>query len=110
MPHKYNDISETRGRSELCQPHAKNEKAIDALLQPATGFQITRSRRHPLNGSGVRAWLECLQEKQAARIIFCVPPDLYPTYKKQVAVNLDVQKYPFRQYVMKIDLVAPESA
>ena len=110
FPHVYNNMSETRGRSELCRPYARNEKGIAALLQPATGFHITRNQHRPLNGSGVRAWIDGLQEKQAARIIFCVPSKLYSTFKKQDAVNLNLQRYPFQQYVMKIDLCVPESA
>ena len=104
VPHEYNDLSETCGKSQLCRPSARTEKAIDALLQPATGFQITCSRCHPLDGSGIRAWMDCLQNRQAARMIFCVPTDLFSSYKAQNTDNLDVHKYPFQQYVMGIDL------
>ena len=79
-------------------------KAIDALLQPYTGVQITRSLNHLLNGSGIRAWLACLK-KEAARISFCVPAGLYSRYKKQSAVNLALE-YHCKQYVVKIDVDA----
>ena len=108
-PHKYRQPSETTGKSGLCRPSARNEKAIDALLQPYTGFQITRSLHHPLNRSGIRAWLACLKRKEAARIIFCVPAGLYSRYKKQSAVDL-APGYCFKQYVIKIDVDVFESA
>ena len=108
IPHKYNKLSETIGKSELCRPSARNAKAIDALLQPNTGFQITCSSHHPLNGNGIRAWLGCLEKKDAARIVFCVPSGLYSSYKRQNAVKL-AAKYHFEQYVLKIDVNLYES-
>ena len=107
-PHKYSELSETIGKSELCWPSARNFKAIDALLQPNTGFQITCSSHHPLNGNGIRAWLGCLEKKDVARIIFCVPSGLYSSYKKQNAVKL-AAKYHFERYVLKIDVTVHES-
>ena len=103
-PYLYSRISETSGRSELCWPSARNARATDAVLQPHTGFQITRSPHHPLHGSGIRAWMGCLGERDTARIIFCVPAGLYSKYEKQDAVSVNVQKYHFEQYVVKIDV------
>ena len=107
-PHKYSQLSEAIDKSDLCVRSARNAKAIDALLQPDTGFQITCSSQHPLNGNGIRAWLGCLEKKDAARIIFCVPSGLYSSYKKQNAVKL-AAKYHFEQYVLKIDVNVYES-
>ena len=54
--------------------------------------------------------MDCLQNRQAARIIFCVPTDLFFNFKAQNTDNLDVHKYPFQQYVMGMDLRFPEKA
>ena len=107
--HKYSKPAETIDKSGLCRLAARNAKAIDALMQPNTGYQITRNLHHPLHGSGIRAWLGCLQEMDAAHIIFCVLADLYSRYKKQEAVKL-AQKYHFEQYVVKIDVNVYEVA
>ena len=109
IPHKYSQPSETKGKSVLCVPSARNAKAIDALLQPYTGFQITRNLHHPLSGNGIRDWLACLDNEDAARIIFCVPANLYSRYKKQNAFKL-APEYHFEQYVVKIDVNVFESA
>ena len=108
IPHVYNNIFETSSKSKLCRPSARNAKAIDALLQPCTGFQITRNPHHPLNGSGIRVWMDCLQDKDAARIIFCVPAGLYSKYKKQNALHL-AESFKCKQYVVKIDVDVYES-
>ena len=64
--------TETTCNFQLCWPSARNAKAIDALLQPCTELQITCSSHHLLDGSGILAWMGCLQEKkEAARIIIC---------------------------------------
>ena len=108
IPHRYYDLSETSDKSQLCVPSARNAKAIDALLQPCTGFQITRNPHHPLSGDGIRRWMDCLGDRNAARIIFCVPARLYSSFKKQDAQHL-ANKHKFEQYVVKIDVDVYES-
>ena len=90
-------------------PSVRNAKAIDALLQPCTGLQITLNPHHPMSGDGIRKWIKCLEDQSAARIIFCVPARLYSKFKKQDAQHL-AKKYKFKQYVLKIDVDVYESA
>lgn len=101
----YKKMSETKTHRVLCVPLAKNEPSVDAVLQPETGLQITRSKRHGLKATGIRNCIDNLVEKTNANITFCVPAEVFDDYPKQAVEGaLDSHKYPFEQYVILIPI------
>ena len=106
-PDLYSKLSDTRGRQGICLPSTKTGNAIDAVMQPATGVHITHSQCQPLNGDGIRAWMGCLQSKENASILFCVPEGLYSTYPKQDLSSLIMQEYPIERRWMCASVNVP---
>jgi len=101
----YKRMSETKTHRGLCVPLAKNEATVDAVLQPETGLQVTRSKRHGLKASGIRNLIDDLEDKASANITFCVPPQLFDDYPKQAVDGaLDSRKYPFKQFAILIPI------
>lgn len=101
----YGDMSETSLKTCLCMPKAKNEAAVDAVLQPCTGLQITRSPVHGLKAAGIRKLIDGLNDRASANVTFCVPSDLFDDYHIQTVEGpLDSRKYPFQQRVIAIPI------
>lgn len=99
----YRAMSETQARRCICIPQAKNEAAVDAVLQPCTGLQVTRNRTHGSKAIGIRKLIDSLEDKANANVTFCVPVDLFDDYPKQAVEGpLDSQKYPFQQFAIAI--------
>ena len=78
-------------------------------LTPDLDVQITLTPPHPLKRAGIRKWIKCLEDQNAARIIFCDPACLYSKFKKQDAQRL-AEKNMFEQYVVHFDVDVHEKA
>ena len=101
----YRNVSETITKRCLCIPKAKNEAAVDAVLQPCTGLQITRSRMHGFKASGIRKLIDGLEDKANSNITLCVPSELFDDYPMQAVDGpLDSQKYSFQQFAIAIPI------
>lgn len=102
----YQVMSETNTKRCLCIPQAKNEAAVDAVLQPCTGLQMTRSRTHGSKAIGIRKLIDGLEDKANANVTFCVPADLFDAYPRQAVEGpLDSQKYPCQQFAIAIPII-----
>jgi hypothetical protein len=65
-----------------CRPRVKNKAAVDSALLPDALFQITVSGHHSINALGF--WTRTLHSSTTVvTLYFVVPPDRFPTFKKQ---------------------------
>ncbi|CAG8701888.1 2263_t:CDS:1, partial [Funneliformis caledonium] len=81
----FNDINKIED-GKYCQPIQKNFTSIDAVVAPNTLFQMTVSKSHPINMSGLKKLVEKLGGKSGTNHIyfyFVLPKDLYDNYQAQ---------------------------
>ncbi|CAG8834498.1 32511_t:CDS:1, partial [Racocetra persica] len=111
----FNDINKIE-EGKYCQPIQKNFSSIDAVVAPHTLFQMTISKNHPINVSGMKKLVEKLGGKSETNPIyfyFVLPKDLYDNYQAQPFYTNDktvAKRIPcwitnrVKQYALKIDL------
>jgi len=111
----FNDINKIE-EGKYCQPIQKNFTSIDAVVAPNTLFQMTVSKSHPINMSGLKKLVEKLGGKSGTNHIyfyFVLPKDLYDNYQAQhfhTTGKTVAKQIPcwitnhIKQYALKIDL------
>ncbi|CAG8840757.1 22424_t:CDS:2, partial [Gigaspora margarita] len=111
----FNDINKIE-EGKYCQPIQKNFSSIDAIVAPHTLFQMTVSKNHPINVSGMKKLIEKLGGESGTNHIyfyFVLPKDLYDNYQAQPFYTNGktvAKRIPswitnrVKQYALKIDL------
>ena len=79
---KVEDISGYRQQSCYLKPTVKNFVAIDGIMPPASGFQMTVSVVHPVKIEGLKKILTELSCKNF-NLYFVVPKDVFDDYQLQ---------------------------
>ena len=79
---KVKDISAHREQSCYLKPVGKNFVAVDAIIPPAMGFQMTVNVDHPVKIDGLKNILTALSCNEF-QLYFVVPKDIFEEYPPQ---------------------------
>jgi len=92
------------------KPLSRNEKAIDALLQPGSLFQMTVSGQHGVLLQSARQAAAVLHDRQLQRLYFVVPSDKYDqwttaqSYRTTRGHDAKLTIPTLQQYALNIDM------
>jgi len=66
-----------------CRPRQKNNAAVDAALRPDVLFQITVSKRHPINCAGLATAVSGMSQQGCIKLYFVVPSGVFSEFTEQ---------------------------
>lgn len=70
-----------------CRPRRRNVAAIDAAVQPDVLLQITVGQDHPVNCAGLARAVAGMQQQDAIKLYFVVPPDRFRSFPAQAIMQ-----------------------